>query len=325
MTRHSLSVDIHRSRYGEAVRRRWPMAALSMALLTAVSACRQATDNTIATSNPRVPAVTVSRDATDATDVTDSTNVTTSRARAPEPEVQRGASVSGTLEATTRAVLRAELAGPVQRLDARVGDRITAGKTLAVLSVPAVQASHAAATAQVAASESARRQVTHEHERVAQLLAVGGASRAELDDLDARVRAVGASVAAAQAALAVAEADLARRIVRAPFDGIIERRAVTAGSTVQVGDELVTVVDPRALELEGGVAMAHAAALRVGARVSLRISGWSEQTLTGRVVRIAPTLDRITRQLRVTIALANADGRIPVGAFAEGLIITNGR
>jgi len=94
---------------------------------------------------------------------------------------------------------------------------------------------------------------------------------------------------------------------------------------VQVGDELVTVVDPRALELEGGVAMAHAAALRVGARVSLRISGWSEQTLTGRVVRIAPTLDRITRQLRVTIALANADGRIPVGAFAEGLIITNGR
>jgi len=109
MTRHSLSVDIHRSRYGEAVRRRWPMAALSMALLTAVSACRQATDNTIATSNPRVPAVTVSRDATDATDVTDSTNVTTSRARAPEPEVQRGTSVSGTLEATTRAVLRAEL------------------------------------------------------------------------------------------------------------------------------------------------------------------------------------------------------------------------
>ncbi len=316
MSRRFFPAVVHRSLRDAAARGLWRVAPLSVALLIPIAACRQAIDDTPSTPTAKVPAVVVARDTTDSSGF---------GARTPEVDVQRSASISGTLEATTRAVLRAELSGPVQRLDVRVGDRVAVGKVLAVLHVPGVQAAHSAATAHVAAAEASRQQVTHERERVAQLLAVGGASRAELDELGARVRAVEASVAAAQVTLAVAEADLARRIVRAPFGGIVERQAATTGSIIQIGDELVTVVDPRTLEMEGGVAMTHAAALKVGARVSLRVSGWSERSLTGHVVRIAPTLDRVTRQLRVTIALANADGRIPVGAFAEGFIITNER
>lgn len=229
--------------------------------------------------------------------------------------------MSGTLTARARAVLRAELAGPVRELSVQVGDRVTTGMVLARLDVPAARVSVLAARAQVTAHESERLRVTRERERTATLIAVGGASRAEQEELDARVNASEAAIAAARAQLAVAEADLARAAVHAPFAGVVERRSATQGSIVQTGDELLTIVDPRVLTLEGGLAMTHASRARVGARVALRVIGWGDTVFFGRIVRVAPAVDSVTRQLRVTVELQNADSRLPVGAWAEGELI----
>ena len=42
-------------------------------------------------------------------------------------------------------------------------------------------------------------------------------------------------------------------MVRAPFDGIVSDRRVSAGDTAQVGKELVKVIDPASLRFEGFV------------------------------------------------------------------------
>jgi len=229
--------------------------------------------------------------------------------------------VSGTLEARTRAVLRAELSGPVRLLSARVGERVSKGMVLAQLEVPAVAVSLAAARAQVAAQESQHLLITRERERTVKLVAVGGASRAELEELEWRLHASDAAITAARAQLAHAATDQVRATIRAPFAGVVERRSVTQGSVVQAGDELLTIVDPRVLELEGGVAITHVLHAREGARVALRISGWGDSLFQGRIVRVAPAVDPVTRQLRVTVELPNTGARVPVGAWAEGSLL----
>lgn len=230
------------------------------------------------------------------------------------------ATVSGTLEPHARALLRAELSGAVRTLSVKVGERVSAGRELATLDVPTVRSAMAAAEAQVIAQEAALRQVQRERDRVSQLLAVGGVSTTEMDDWDSRVQAAEAALQLARAQRANAAADVARLSIRAPFDGIVEQRVATQGSMVQVGDELLRIIDPRLLELEAAVAMSHAHRARPGARVALRVSGLTQDSVIARVVRVAPALDPVTRQVRVTIRVPNSGGHIPAGAWAEGTL-----
>ena len=231
------------------------------------------------------------------------------------------ATVSGTLEPQARALLRAELSGALRMLSLKVGHRVTAGAVLATLDVPAVHSAMAAAEAQVAAQEALVRQVQRERERVVQLLAVGGVSTTEMEEWNSRVQAADAALQAARAQRATAMADVARLTVRAPFDGIVERAATTQGSIVQMGDELLSIVDPRALELEAGLSVTQAQHARLGARVALRVAGFADSSVIARIVRVALTLDPTTRQLRITVHVPNGAGRFPAGAWAEGTLV----
>ncbi|WP_396214750.1 efflux RND transporter periplasmic adaptor subunit [Gemmatimonas sp.] len=230
-------------------------------------------------------------------------------------------SLTGTLEPQARALLRAELSGAVRTLSAKVGQRVTAGQVLAVLDVPALHSALAAAEAQVIAQDVALRQARREYDRVAQLLKIGGVSSAEMEEWESRVQAADAAVNAARAQRANAAAEVQRLTVRAPFDGIVERQTTTQGSVVQAGDELVSIIDPRLLELGAGVAAADAFQARPGARVALRVTGVADSAIVARIVRVSPALDPVTRQLRVTVLVPNADGRIPAGAWAEGTLL----
>ena len=234
--------------------------------------------------------------------------------RADTSSAASSATVSGTLEPQARALLRAELSGAVRMLSVKVGHRVTAGAVLATLDVPAVHSAMAAAEAQVVAQDALVRQVQRERERVVQLLAVGGVSTTEMEDWNSRVQA-------ARAQRATAMANVARLTVRAPFDGIVERAATTQGSIVQMGDELLSIFDPRALELEAGLSVKQTQHARLGARVALRVAGFADSSVIARIVRVAPTLDPTTRQLRITVHVPNGAGRFPAGAWAEGTLV----
>jgi RND family efflux transporter MFP subunit len=290
-------------------------------LLVALSGCRNAPPataqeaRTAVVIDSAVSAVAPS----DTTPIPDTQSGVAERAGKPAS----AATVSGTLEPQARALLRAELPGVIRTLAVKVGERVGMGQVLATLDVPAVRSAMAAAEAQAVAQEAALRQVQRERDRVAQLLAAGGVSLAEMEDWDSRVQAADASLQAARAQRATAAADVARLTVRAPFDGIVERRTATAGSMVQVGDELVSIIDPRTLELDAGVAIAQAHLARPGHRVSLRVAGYPEAVVVARIVRVAPSLDPVTRQLRITIHVPNDSRRFPAGAWAEGSLWTD--
>jgi multidrug efflux pump subunit AcrA (membrane-fusion protein) len=96
----------------------------------------------------------------------------------------------------------------------------------------------------------------------------------------------------------------------------------TQGSMVQAGDELLSLIDPSTLELEAGLPVTLASAARPGTPVTLRVVGWSGSTVTANIVRVAPALDPVTRQLRVTVRVPNGTHRLPAGAWAEGSLVS---
>jgi RND family efflux transporter MFP subunit len=140
---------------------------------------------------------------------------------------------------------------------------------------------------------------------------------------DARTGALAAerSLADARTALAQAEKMLSKTVLRAPFNGVIAERAAHAGDVVQPGMAMFTVVDPSSMQLEATVPSEQLGDVRVGAAVSFSVNGYA-QSFTGRVARVSPIADPVTRQVLVFVSIPNVQNRLVGGLFAQGHIAT---
>lgn len=116
---------------------------------------------------------------------------------------------------------------------------------------------------------------------------------AEVSLLQARSQAQGASgvvgttetrqaqVRAIEAAVALAERDLANTEVRAPFDGRIAGFKLAAGEYVATGQPLGTLIDVSRWEAVGDFRETELAAIRLGARADVYVMGDRSRVLHG--------------------------------------------
>ncbi len=102
--------------------------------------------------------------------------------------------------------------------------------------------------------------------------------------------------------------------IRAPFDGIIDKRNVEIGDFVSIRDEIVTVVDNTPLKIAVPVPQKEIGEIALGGTALIKIAGGKE---TGGIIRfIAPKADETTRTFRVEIEIQNPGG-LSSGTSAE--------
>jgi RND family efflux transporter MFP subunit len=157
-------------------------------------------------------------------------------------------------------------------------------------------------------------------ERYEKLFQVGAIAERDLEQMRWNARAAESQLADAQARLTMAEKQLEDARVRAPFAGVVSARTVSEGDVVQPGAPLFVVIDPSSMRYEASVPAAQLVAVRVGAAVFFRVSGYPDRAFKGRVVRVSPVAEQSTGQVRVTVAVANVSGALVGGLFADGKI-----
>src|SRR5207237_9589523 len=159
-----------------------------------------------------------------------------------------------------------------------------------------------------------------EEQRTAALVAEGLLPRRDLDTAHQSVEEARARLADAQARQATSSDQSAKRTVRAPLSGVVSNSAATAGDVVAPGAPLVTIIDPSSMQFEASVPSDSLSAVRRGAPVEFRTSGDSGQRFAGRMDRIAPAADPVTRQVRIYVSVPNTSRQLVAGLFAEGRI-----
>jgi RND family efflux transporter MFP subunit len=122
--------------------------------------------------------------------------------------------------------------------------------------------------------------------------------------------------------LNVAKQRLADTVVHAPFDGLVQERNVAHGSFVQIGDPIVTLVRTSVVRFRGTMPERHAHRLALGQQVRLKIEGVAEPRIA-RVTRISPTVEESSRSLAFEAQVANADGALRTGLFAEAEVMVD--
>jgi RND family efflux transporter MFP subunit len=236
-----------------------------------------------------------------------------------------GAVITGSLQPERRADLRAEVAALVQQVLKENGEAVRAGDLLVRLDDSAIRDSLASADEAVRAASQAFDQAERQVQRLKTLQGQGMSSTQALEDAEVRRNNAQSEAVAARARVAAARQQLRRTEVRAPFDGVLSERKVSAGDTAQVGKELVKVIDPRSMRFEGLVSAEHMHAIKPGQGVSFRVNGYPGVDFGGRVHRIAAAANAATRQVEVLVVFADAAAAPRVaGLFAEGRVLTGG-
>jgi HlyD family secretion protein len=237
---------------------------------------------------------------------------------------------------------------PIESLEADIGDRVEQGQVLARLSdstlklqmsqftasLASAEASIAQAEAQLLETQATADEAERVNRRTAQLRAQGSASQAAADtaasnavSATARVSVAQQGLEAARAQKALVEAQienlnlqLARTEVRAPVAGyVVARDAMVGAIASAAGSPMFTLIRDGKLELHADVSERFVLRLEPGQPATLRAVGISEP-LSGVVRLVQPTIDQVTRQGQVRIAIDNASD-VKMGMFVDAEIL----
>ena len=252
----------------------------------------------------------------------------------------------GNIQAVTEAPILARADGYIKSRMADIGDRVKAGQPLVEIEAPEldqqVRQAQAAREQARAALEGALANLEQgkanmelarvSAQRYASLVTQGAVSRQENDVYQAQYRAQTASVNALEKAIAAqrsnvaaAEANLSRlesmsgyRLVKAPFAGVITLRNVDVGALVTTGSTLLfRIAQMDTLRIYVNVPQSNASFIRQGQAASLRVSNLPGRTFTGAVARTANSLDPGSRTMLVEVHVANRDGALLPGMYAQ--------
>lgn len=227
----------------------------------------------------------------------------------------RSIEFSGPLVAPGTAVVRAKAAGTLLALQVAEGQRVAAGQVLGRIDLAELTNRVAERSANLESARATLAQAERSHASNERLAAQSFISPIALESSRAQLDTARAALAAAQASLDSTRVGLREATLVAPIAGIVARRHVLPGEKLAVEQQVLTLVDLRALELAGSVGTHEVAALAPGMPVQVRVEGVNAP-VAGRLARIAPAAEPGTRSIGVTIALDNPNETLRAGQYA---------
>lgn len=105
--------------------------------------------------------------------------------------------------------------------------------------------------------------------------------------------------------------------VRSPLAGMLETLEARQGMTVSTGATLAKINGLATVWIEAAIPEAQGALAQLGKRVEVRLTAYEGQRFTGKVIGVLPRANADTHTVRVRVELANPDGRLRSGMFAQ--------
>jgi len=218
------------------------------------------------------------------------------------------------------------------------GSVVKAGQLMAQLAAPEIAAQRAEAQSKLQGAEAQRGEAEAKlasDESTYQRLKAASTTPGVVagNDLEVAQRAVeadrarlesvsGGAQAAKSALKSVSEIEGYLR-VQAPFDGVVTERNVHPGALVGpasgsgVGVPIVRVEKTSRLRLLVPVPEKYVAGMAGGTTVQFSVPAFPNQAFSGKVARIAHSVEVKTRTMPVELDVTNTDGRLASGMFPE--------
>jgi membrane fusion protein (multidrug efflux system) len=217
--------------------------------------------------------------------------------------VSESVSLVGSVVPNEMIEVRAEADGTVRDIRFKEGERVEKGELLVGLD-------DTKALGQLAEAEARLKLAQTSFARIQQLYNDHLISQSEFD------------IATSESAEKAAVVDVKRRELKdtkviAPFAGITGARLVSPGLVINKSSKLTELVDLDTVKVEVNVPERYLSQLRVGQQIDFKVAAFPKDSFKGEVYFISPQLDSSTRTALIKARIANPDGKLRGGMFAN--------
>ena len=235
--------------------------------------------------------------------------------------MDRTISVVGTLVAKDEATIAAEVEGRVEKTQAELGDRLAGGQAMASIDTDSYQAQARLSAANLAKDKATAVNAEANLRRTQSLRLEKISSESDLDKDIATAEQARAQVKASEASLAIAELNLKRSKIIAPYECAVGERIANAGDYVKTGSPLYRIVNDLEMKFMTQVPESFGHSVQTNQRTLLTVDDWPTNTFEGRVFLISPQVNTATRDFPIAALVDNRDHKLKANSFARGRLI----
>jgi RND family efflux transporter MFP subunit len=257
--------------------------------------------------------------------------LTVDTAAATRGEIIEYITVVGNLVGQSTVDVVPRVAGRIDSLTAKLGDRVTRGQQVAKiedreLRQQVIQAEQSLevnrATVKQRESDLQLRRTTLARQQ--ELLAKGLQTRQVVEDAEAGFNSATAAVDLAKAQLAQTEAridelkiTLSNTTIVSPVDGFVGRRNLDQGAFAGANTVILQVVDIGTVRMVSNLVEKDFKRITQGVQALVEVDAFPGEQFAGTVSRVAPVFDAATRTASMEIEVPNPGYRLKPGMYAR--------
>ena len=210
---------------------------------------------------------------------------------------------TGRVDCDDRATLRARVAAPLTALLVGPGQEVTEGQVVARQDASAAHLATERAAGELDAARASFAQAQDEATRSEKLVRDGLLAEDAWVKARERARELAAQMAAMETAVRIAREQESWTELGSPLAGTVTAILHRTGDPLREGDEVVTVINLSNGYVRVGVDERDAGRVALGQQVRMVFDAYPGKLLLGKVWRLVPAVDRLTKSTDVLVSL----------------------
>jgi membrane fusion protein (multidrug efflux system) len=215
----------------------------------------------------------------------------------------------GSVAAVNGVTVSTDLAGIVSQIAFESGSKVHAGDLLVHLDTTQEEA-------QLHQAEAQRDLAKVNLKRNTDLIGKKTISQSDYDTTEAMFHQM-------QATVDQYHAVIARKTLKAAFDGEAGIRQVNLGQYLNAGDPVVTLQSYDPIYVNFSLPQQDLSQLSVGQKVELHVDAFPKETFAGKITAINSLVDPATRNVQIQATLSNPDAKLRPGIFVNVSVLMN--
>jgi membrane fusion protein (multidrug efflux system) len=216
-------------------------------------------------------------------------------------------SAVGSIAAVRGVAVASETAGTVKRIAFESGQIVKAGAVL-------VELDSAVERAQLHGAEARKELAAANLERTRKLVEGSAGTRMQLENDESALRSAAAEIETIKAQIAL-------KTIRAPFAGKLGIRQVSLGQYLERGTTVVVLESLGDLFVDFSLPQQLLRDVAVGMAVHITLSGVGGEPMTGTISAVDPTVDPVTRTVKIRATLPKESERLRSGMFVNVSVV----
>lgn len=231
-------------------------------------------------------------------------------------------SFNGDVEAEFEVKVFSKIPDRIEKYFVDEGNYVQKGDPIARIYAATIEQAVRQVEAGLSAASAQEANVAVEYERAQRLFKENAMSKQQFDLVETQYQAAKAGLEQAQAALISTRSTLADATISAPIAGIIGTRGFEAGDMANPALPVATVVQMERVKITIDATENDFGKIRVGQDAQVQVRSFENQVFPGKVAKISPVLDPVSRMATVEVLVNNSDRRLKPGMFATVKVIT---